>query len=334
MVLSRLLLVLLLLGTSARADQPATVQARVAGGGALYQAEGVVEAVRQSVISPQVAGRIVELRVQAGDRVKAGQVLARIDAQAAQQQAAASQAQVEAARAQLQVARTEYERQQQLFKKQYISQAALEQAEAQFKATEASVRGTLAQAGAASTQTGFFTLTAPYAGVVANVQVEQGDMAMPGKPLLMVYDPAVLRVAASLPQSRVADLPAQPEVRVRLAGADIVSQAVSVLPEADPVSHSQVVRVGLPAGVRDAVPGMFARVGFPLRGEVGGAVLIPAAAVLRRSELTAVYVPDAQGKPRLRQVRLGRVQGEDVEVLAGLKAGERVLRDPRVAAGQ
>lgn len=307
--------------------QSVSVPVRQAGGASLYRAEAVVEAVRQSEISPQVAGRIVVLNVHAGDRVQAGQVLVRIDAQAARQQTAAGEAQVDAARAQLALAKAQYARQEQLFKKQYISQAALEQAEAQYKATEASVRGTLAQAGAAATQTGFFTISAPYAGVIARVDAEQGDMAMPGKTLLTIYDPREMRVVASLPQSRAAALPPKPEVKIQLGNRELAAREVRVLPAADPVSHSLTVRLGLPAGTVDLVPGMFARAIFTLPGAATPTLMTPTRSVLRRSELTAVYVLDAQGAPRLRQVRLGLSQGDEVEVLSGLRAGERVVAD-------
>lgn len=331
MAVRRVWFFLFCLAPALQAAEPGVTLVRPAGVGASFEAEGVVEAVRQSVIAAQVAGRIVELRVKAGDRVSAGQVLARIDAEAARQQVVASQAQVEAARAQLALARAELARQQQLFAKQYISQAALEQAEAQFKATEAAVRGTLAQAGAASAQTGFYTLTAPYAGVVSAVQAEQGAMAMPGQPLLTVYDPRALRVAASVPQSRVAALLPNAEVQLRIGEREFTTRALSVLPAADPVSHSQTVRLALPVGTSDLVPGQFARARFALRGDEEGRLLVPTSAVLRRSELTAVYVLDAQGQPRLRQVRLGPQQNGQVEVLAGLSAGERVLNDAQRA---
>lgn len=316
-----------------------SVPVRVQNGGGLYAAEGVVEAVRQSVMSPQVAGLITQIAVKAGDRVKKGQLLVRIDSRAAAQQASASAAQVEAARAQLEVAKKEFERQQQLFKKQYISEAALEQAQAQYKATEAAVRGTLAQAGAANTQTGFFTLSAPYGGVVAEVGAEQGDMAMPGKPLLTVYDPTALRVTAPLPQSRVGALPAKAQVQVDIPGLAAEQrrqtvQSIQVLPTADPVSHTVQVRLGLGPAAAQAVPGMFARAYFPLTGESRQHLLIPASAVLQRSELMAVYVLDVHGRALLRQVRLGELQGEEVEVLSGLSAGERVATDPAAAARQ
>ena len=163
---------------------------------ALQSFDGVVEAVRSSVVAAQVAGAIVALDVKAGDSVRAGQTLLRIDARAAEQNASASQAQVQSAQALLDVARKDYERQKQLFDKQYISQAALERAESQFKASQAQAAALLAQAGAARTQSGLHVLRAPFAGVVAEVPVALGDMALPGKPLLTLYQPGALRVTA------------------------------------------------------------------------------------------------------------------------------------------
>lgn len=146
--------------------------------------DGVVEAVRQTVMAAQVPGAVIALGVKAGDVVREGQMLVRIDARAAAQNTMASQAQVQAARSSLDVATKEYERQKQLFQKQYISEAALERAEAQYRATTAQLQAQLAQAGAAHVQSDFFTVKAPYAGVIAEVPVALGDMAMPGRPLV------------------------------------------------------------------------------------------------------------------------------------------------------
>ncbi len=343
----RTLLPALLLLTSAAWAAPqstavtlATVPARSAGAAAVISADGVVEAVRQTVLAAQVAGAIVELSVKAGDTVKAGQVLARIDARAADQTAAASQAQVAAARASLNVAEKDFERQKLLFQKQFISKAALDQAEAVYKAAEAGVNAQVAQAGAARTQTDFFTLRAPYAGVVADVPVVLGDMAMPGRAIVTVYDPAALRVTAIVPQ-RV-NLPAvTPQAtKVELPGAAqkwIVPVSVTLLPTADPNTHTQQLRLDLPVGTPGLSPGirpgMFARawISAPGGGD-GNRVFVPAKAVVRRAEMTGVYVVDANGKPLLRQVRLGRAAEESVEVLAGVGAGELIATDPQAAA--
>lgn len=308
-----------------------TVQAAATAQASSY--DGQVEALRQSVVAAQVPGRVLELNVHAGDTVRAGQVLLRIDAQAAEQSAAASGAQVAAARAQLDVASTELARKRQLAQKSYISQAALEQAESQVRAAQAQVGALSAQAGAARTQTGLHVLRAPFDGVVAQLAVERGDMAMPGRPLLTVYDPAALRVTANVPASVLQGGAAGAQVLLA-GGAEqaLAPVRVQVLPTVDPQSLTQAVRADLPPGTR-AVPGQFAR--LQLSGGAGLSarprVLIPASAVVRRAEVTAVYVMGEGQRPQLRQVRLGPVQGAQVEVLAGLDAGDSLITDPQAA---
>lgn len=295
--------------------------------------DGVVEAVRQTVLAAQVPGAVVALQVKAGDRVKAGQLLLRLDARAAEQTAAAGAAQVRAARAAQDAATREFERQKQLFDKAYISQAALDRAEAQYKTAQAEAAAQLASAGAARTQSDFYLVRAPYDGVIAEVSVVLGDMAMPGKPLVTVYDPTALRVSAAVPQTLAAKLPADAKVQAELAGAParITPVRTQLLPTVDPATHSQTLRLDLPAGTT-AVPGQFARAWLPVAGSGDARVLVPAQAVVRRAELTAVYVAGADGKPLLRQVRLGRTEGTQVEVLSGLTAGEQVVLDPQAAA--
>lgn len=299
--------------------------------------DGVVEAVRQTAIAAQVQGAVVALNVKAGDTVKAGQVLLRIDARAAAQASAASQAQVQAARTALDVATREYQRQKQLFEKQYISQAALDRAEAQFLATSAELNAQIAQASATQIQSGFYIVKAPYSGVVAEVPIELGDMAMPGSPLLTMYDPAALRVTASVPQTALARLASDRAARIELPALPAERQwltrpQVQVLPMLDAGTHSAQVRVLLPDGIKDAAPGMFARVWLQTRDAAAGRLYVPATAVVKRAEMTGLYVIGQGAKPQLRQVRLGRAQEGLVEVLSGVAAGERVALDPQAAA--
>ena len=155
---------------------PRAAPAQAAASAAASAFDGVVEAVRQTVVAAQVPGAVVQLDAKVGDRVKTGQVLLRIDARAADQNAAASDAQVQATRASLEVASKDFERQKQLFQKNYISQAALERAESEFKSTQAQASAQLAQAGAARTQSGFYVVRTPFAGVVAEVPVSLGDI--------------------------------------------------------------------------------------------------------------------------------------------------------------
>jgi len=298
-----------------------------------YTAEALVEAVRQSTVSAQISGRIVELRFDVGDVVKKGQVIVRIDERSATRALEASEAQVREAQAALAKARADYERSKQLLAQRFISQAAVDQAESAYKAAQARVSALLAGAGAAATEKSFATVLAPYSGVVSARHVELGEMAVPGKPLMTGFDPSTLRVVATVPQAQVAAIQASGRARVEVpsAGRWIDVKQVTVMPAADPRTHTTRVRLDLPADVRGVYPGVYARAHFV----VGSAprLLVPRAAVFRRSELTAVYVVGDDGRPslrpQLRQIRVGSAGDEhSIEVLAGLKPGERVALDP------
>jgi RND family efflux transporter MFP subunit len=296
-------------------------------------AEAVVEAVRQSTVSAQIAGRIVALNFDVGDFVKQGAVIARIDERAVAQAAEASEAQVREAQAALANARANYERSRQLLAQKFISQAALDQAESNYKAAQARVSALLAGAGAAATERSFATIVAPYSGVVSARHVELGEMATPGRPLMTGFDPSTLRVVATVPQAQVAAIRAlgKAKIEVPSLGRWVDVTRMTLVPAADPRTHTTRIRLDLPADVRGVVPGVYARAHFV----VGSApkLLVPRAAVVRRSEVTAVYVVDGEGHARLRQIRLGDAGDEaSIEVLAGLQPGERVALEP-VKAG-
>lgn len=316
------------------------VPAVSAAGATTSAFDGVVEAVRQTVIAAQVPGAVVELDAKVGEHVAAGQVLLRLDARAADQNAASSDAQVQAARAALEVASKDFARQKQLFQQSFISQAALERADSQFKATQAQVNAQLAQSGVARTQSGFYVVRAPFAGVVADVPVSLGDMAMPGRPLVTLYDPSAMRVTASVPQTIASRMSPGQLPRAELPGLPASAQWVNpvraqLLPTVDPGTHTIQLRADLPTGLAGVAPGMFARLWLPLSGTVSAGATplsVSAGAVVRRAEMTGLYVLDPAGKPVLRQVRLGRTEGDQVEVLSGLMPGERVVSDPQAAA--
>ena len=328
---------LLLGAVAAEAGELALVTAGRAPQGAQTAYDGVVEAVRQTVIAAQVSGAVVEIKVKAGDRVAAGQVLMRLDARAADQSAAASDAQVRAARAAQDVAAKEFARQKQLAADQFISAAALDRAEAEFKAAQAQAAAQMAQAGAVRTQSGFFVVQAPYAGIVSEVPVMPGEMAMPGRALLTLFDPSALRVSASVPQSAAASIGDGKAVQAEIPSLPSAAQRmqtparVQVLPSADLATHTLTLRADLAPGLAGAMPGQFARLWLPAAG-TAASPWVPAQAIVRRAEMTGLYVLDAKRQPLLRQVRLGRSDGAQVEVLSGLNAGEQVATDAQAAA--
>lgn len=276
-------------------------------------AEAVIEATKQAVVATQVSGRIVEVKVEAGQKVAAGQLLMRVDAREAAENVAA-------AKAQLAQAEANYQRTLNLFQKKFVSQAALDAAEAQLKSARA-------QAAAAGAGASHAVVTAPISGLVAQRHAELGDLAMPGKPLVTVFDPKGLRAVASIPQYKLKDVQAAKVARVEFPENRLWQDGtrIEILPTIDTQSHTATVRVYLPetAGL---APGMAARVHFV----VGQAkkLTVPRQAVLRRGEISTVYVLK-DGKPLLRQVRLGEAVADgEIEVLSGLTAGETIALDP------
>lgn len=315
-ILVGVMLCALALTAQAQSSQVATAQLRNVDD--TVSAEAQVEAVRQSVLASQVAGRVVEVKADSGDTVKSGQLLLTIDA-------SESAAALSGAEAQLNNARLNYERTKQLFERKFVSQAAVDKARADFVAAQAAVGQTAAVHG-------FSRIVAPYSGKIAARQVDVGDMASPGTPLFSMFDPARMRVVAEVPQYQLARVRAGSHVTVEIPALKqrFDSKSFTILPALDPRSHTSTVRINLPADARLA-PGMSARAWFSV-GTVRK-LLVPASAILRRSELTAVYVVDTQGNLHLRQVRLGEpVASGEVEVLAGLADGEQVALDP-VKAG-
>jgi RND family efflux transporter MFP subunit len=284
-----------------------------------WPAEAVVEAVKQATIAAQVPGRVVEVRADAGDAVKQGQLLMRIDAREAAEGYAASQATLANAKA-------SYERTKNLHEQKFISKAALDKAEAEYKAAQAG-------AGAAGASASHASIVSPLSGYVAQRHTEAGEMAVPGKPLITVYDPKGLRVTSSIPQYQLAAVRATLRAKIEFpeTGKWVDAVKVEVLPAADPRTHTVTARVYLPDNQPGLIPGMFARTYF-VTGKAKK-LLVPSAAVLRRGEVTGVYVIDEKNSARLRQVRLSEpLAGGFHEVLAGLSAGEKVALDP-VKAG-
>lgn len=330
---ARLLVCVMLISPPAWSALPfvvSSVKYQVADTG--YTTEATVEAVKQSTVSAQVSGRVAAVNFDAGDFVKAGTVIVRLSAQELSSAVAGSQAQVAQAAANLANARANYERQQQLFQQKFISQAALDRATAEYRAAEAAARAARAGVGQSAAVSGYTVITAPFSGVVAARHVEVGESVTPGKPLMTGFDPKDMRVIANIPQYKLVEVKASPRVAVEIPslGKWIDAAGVTVLPSADVATHTVKVRIDLPADLEGVIPGMFARAHF----SVGSArkLSIPASAVVRRSEITAVYVV-SHNKVSLRQVRLGTPNARgQVEVLAGLNPGDVIALEP-VKAG-
>lgn len=325
--------------SSAQAQAPiavpvVSVQSHSVGQG--FELDGVIEAIKQSTISAQVPGRVTQLLVKAGDKVRAGQLLATIDDREAQSGVQRSQAQLAQAQAELSNAQANFKRTQELRAQGFISAAALDTAQAQLRAAQAARD----QASAGGRQAGlsqtFTRVTAPFDALVLETQADVGTLAMPGTPLLTVYAPQPLRAVVQVPMSRAKTLTAAVQIEVQLpmpegASVWVRPSSTRAVPGADPVSQTVEWRLNLPASVvTSGTVGQQVRVRFAA-GQ-SQRLLVPSSAVLHRGELTAVFVAVANGFA-LKAVRLGADHGsQGTEVLAGLMPDDKVAVDP-VKAG-
>lgn len=289
--------------------------------------DGVVEAVMQSTLSSQIAGRVLSLNVKAGDRIKAGQVLATIDDRETQTGVLRSQAQLQQSDAELRQLQIALKRTQDLKAQGFVSAAALDLAEAQYKAAQAGRDSAGATTQQAKVAQSFSKITAPYDAWVLETSAQAGDLALPGKPLMTVYAPQPLRVVMQWPASEKNSLPKLQDIQIQMGTETVKPVAMQVMPNADGVSQTIGIKLDLPrTGVAlQAAPGMQVRVRTAGIAQAKG--LVPASAILRRGEITAVYVAQGNGFA-MKLVRLGADHGSaGVEIWAGLKEGELIAVD-------
>jgi RND family efflux transporter MFP subunit len=303
------------------------VGAASAAGG--FELDGRIEAVRQSTVAAQVSGNLVQLAVKAGDRVAAGQLLARIDERDVQAGLVRGDAAVAQADAEWRNAKLNAERTRELRRQNFVSQAAVDVAETQLEAARAGLDQARAARGQAALARGFASVAAPFAGIVLATHAEVGDLAAAGRPIVTLYAPGEMRATVPVSASRSAAARAARQVEVGLAdGRWVVPARRAEMPGTDAVSQTVEWRLDLPPSALAGVqPGQSVRVRFTGLAEGPARMTVPASAVLRRGELTAVYAAQEKGFV-LKAVRLGADRGAaGVEILAGLRAGERIAVD-------
>jgi RND family efflux transporter MFP subunit len=274
--------------------------------------EEVVGSVRtriRSVIEAKVSGRISEMPIILGQKVKAGELLAKIDAREIQ-------ARLEQAEAQREQASRDLDRARTLAQKQVSSKQELDAAEARARVAEAALSE-------ARTMMGYANVTAPFDGVVSRRLAEVGDLAAPGRPLLEIEDRGELRFEADVPEALIGMVNAgdRLEVTIPTIRKTFIGVVAEVSPTAEAASRTFLVKLDLPAS-SELRAGQFGRAAVPV-GEAKS-IRIPAAAIVKRGQMEIVFVND-QGKARLRLVKTGKTFSDGVEILAGLAEGDAVI---------
>lgn len=334
--------------TSEIAQQPDTVRdvvlvaAERAPVPNVLEAVGTVRAAQQAQVASQMMGTVVSISVNAGDSVKRGQLLARIeDAQprasveSAQAAADAANHEYAAASTEAKLAETTLKRYESLFEKRSVSPQEIDEVRARAEAARARVE--MARAGVArarsavaqaNTTYAYTRLVAPFDGVVTERRVDPGALASPGMPLFTIEKAGQYRLEASVDESGMSAvrLGATVPIVVDALGAGALNGRVAqIVPAADPSSRSFMVKIDLPA-TPQVRSGLFARARF-VRGE-RESILVPRHAVIERGQLHGVYVLSASKIADLRYITVGSPASDKVEVLSGLSAGEQIVAVP------
>jgi RND family efflux transporter MFP subunit len=296
--------------------------------------DGIVEPVHQSTVAAEFVGRIEEINFDVDDFVPKDSVLIRFHNNEQRARLAQDKAAREEAKARLTEVRLEFKRVKNLVTKKLMAQSEMDRVTAALNSAEARLAAADAQVQVSQEHFDRTVIKAPYSGFVVARHVEVGETVSVGQALMTGMSLDDLRVVVQVPQGFIAAVKAHDRARVIFPGQDqlsVVVEHLTIFPYADPLSHTVKVRMSLPKELKAVRPGTFVKVAF-ISGE-SRRLLVPVRAVIHRSELTAVYVAEKDGRISLHQIRIGPMRGDGlIEVLAGLDEGESVVLDP-VQAG-
>ncbi len=295
--------------------QAAVVEVRTGQVPIRVEVTGQVAPIYQATLSSRIQGTIDKLLVREGALVTKGQTLIQLDNRDLQAELSRVSAELENARAQL-------GRMNKLLSDDAVSRQEMENAERAYKVAEANRKAVLAQLS-------YTVVKAPFQGVITEKKVEAGELASPGQALLKMEDPDQLRLEATVAESDLKAISRGDKIPIlidALGGPPLTGVVSQILPAGDPQTHTFTVKVDLKktSGLKT---GMFGR--FQLEKGTSHTLLVPASAVIERGELTGVFVVGADEISRLRWIKMGRRFEQQVEILSGLNAAERVMIEGR-----
>ena len=317
------------------ASQPVSVvAARTVRMPVTETAVGSIKAVHETAVASRLLARVVQVNLKAGQQVKKGEVLVKLDDADLQARLKQAQAGVGNATAVRTNAESEFRRISQMLQANVASSGEYEKAETTLKSSEAEVSRALEAVVEVQTLLDYATVLAPMDGTVVDKKVDVGDTVMPGQVMAVMYDPRSMQLVASVREALAHRLKVGQSIGVRV---DVLAKACEgrvseIVPEAQSASRTFQVKVAgpCPPGIYS---GMFGRIIIPLDDEE--VLLVPRQAVRKVGQLEFVDVRVDGNRPRRRAVRTGRLVGGEYEILSGLRPGEQiVLPNLETAAGR
>ena len=281
-----------------------------------------VVADQQVQLSSRLMGYIRNLTVREGQAVQAGQVLFEVDPAEVVGQVQQAQAGLAEAESALADARSNYERFKSIYAQQAIPEKQWDAVKSQYAMARARAAAARAGITSARSQLRYARVTAPFAGIIAQKFLQNGDLATPGHPILSIESPAHLQVQCSVSDDLFTRLHVGQSLAVHADGRVIQAQVLDLVATGDPLTHTHLVKLSLPddSGLQS---GSFVTVAIPTEQRTG--IVVPASALQDRAGIPGVFVVDAQGLAHYRMVRPGKPVAGGVEILSGLSSGETVV---------
>lgn len=296
----------------------------------LIQASGKLVAKNAVNISTRVMGYITHLNAQVGQNITAGQLLVEINSSDIRAKSGQADAQILQAQANFNNAKKDYQRFQNLFKENSASQKELDDTHTRFEMAKAALESARQMKNEASSQFQYTRITAPISGTVTAKFADQGDLANPGMPILTIESPSQLQAELLVSGQNIDLIKQGQQVQILVKSVNkSVSGVVSEIGKSA-VGGQYVVKVNLSQS-SGLLPGMFVNGQFPVKSlanlnqPLQNRITIPQSALVQNGQLTGVYVVSSENTAILRWLKVGKIVGGQVEVLAGLRPADTYI---------
>ncbi len=298
------------------------------GNSPFLSVSGKIQATNSADLSTRMMGYVTKVHVNVGDKVRKGQLLISINNSDLQAKMAQVNAGITEAIVAFNNAKKDYNRFKNLFADNSASQNEMDDITANFEIAKARLEVANQLKNEVNAQFAYSNITAPFSGTVTSKNIEDGNMANPGIPLISVETPGNFEVTAMVPETEISGIKkgTTVDVMVKSINKTIKGKLIEVSTSAKNTGGQYLVKIALDKTDANILSGMFATVQFPVERKVASEmVLIPMDAVITKGQLSGLYTVSQSNTAMLRWLSLGRAYGDQVEVLSGLSEGERYI---------
>lgn len=303
-------------------------QVETNGNSPFLSVSGKIQATNSADLSTRMMGYVNKVHVNVGDKVRKGQLLVSINNSDLQAKRAQVNAGITEATAAFNNAQKDYNRFKNLLADNSASQKEMDDMTANFEMAKARLESANQMKNEVNAQFAYSNITAPFSGTITSKNVQAGNMANPGMPLISIETPENFEVIAMVPETEISDIIKGTAVNVLVKSINktIEGEVAEVSSSAKNTGGQYLVKIDLNKTDANILSGMFTTVQFPvMRKGKSEMTLIPKEAIVVNGQLSGVYTVSQSNTAILRWLRLGRTFGNQVQVLSGLNADESYI---------